>query len=200
MSLINDALKRAQDKPVQAPPPDLKFRPVDAKETAPRKTGWLLPSLITAAVLTTIFMVWEFKHGGNEAQQKTAAAASADNSSAGNSLKVHAREQEVAVLPRGLGPVETEKVAVVAVSGTTIQEVGKNQGTNSNLPADGVIAKPSGPRLQAIIFSPPSPSATISGNTVFVGEKVGQWRVAAIGRDSATLIGSGQTNVLKLGE
>src|SRR5262245_56225303 len=101
MSLINDALKRAkeaQDKPEQGPPPDLKFRTVDATEAASSRPAWLLPSLITAAVLTTVFVVWEFAHSAH--QQKSAPAAEQSSST---SLKVHAREQDVAVLPKGLG-------------------------------------------------------------------------------------------------
>jgi hypothetical protein len=208
MSLINDALKRAkeaQDKPEQAPPPDLKLRPVDSKEASPSgRPAWLLPSLITAAVLATIFVVWQFKPG-NQHPEKSGSPGqqNSDNKTSatlpGGSLKVHAREQEVAVLPKGVGPVDTDKVAIVAVSATTIQETTRGQGTNSNLPADG-LTRPTGPRLQGIIFVPSNPSATISGKNVFVGEKFGQWRVAAIGRDSATLVGGGETNVLKLGE
>jgi hypothetical protein len=38
----------------------------------------------------------------------------------------------------------------------------------------------------------------ISGKTVFVGDRVGECRVVAIEKDSATLVGAGQTNVLSL--
>jgi hypothetical protein len=44
------------------------------------------------------------------------------------------------------------------------------------------------------------PSATISGKMVFVGEKVGDWKVVAIDKESATLVGAAGTNILKLGE
>jgi len=40
----------------------------------------------------------------------------------------------------------------------------------------------------------------IGGKTLFVGDKVGDLRIVAIGKDSATLAGGGQTNVLSLAE
>ena len=60
--------------------------------------------------------------------------------------------------------------------------------------------KPAPLRLQAIIFNPRRPSAMIGGKTLFVGDKVGDLRIVAIGKDSATLAGGGQTNVLSLAE
>ena len=40
----------------------------------------------------------------------------------------------------------------------------------------------------------------ISGRTVFIGDKLGDLRVVAIDKDSATLAGAGQTNILSLPE
>ena len=40
----------------------------------------------------------------------------------------------------------------------------------------------------------------ISGKTLFVGDKLGALRVAAIDHESATLVGAGQTNILSLAE
>jgi hypothetical protein len=40
----------------------------------------------------------------------------------------------------------------------------------------------------------------ISGKTLFVGDKLGDLRVVAIDKESATLVGGGQTNVLSLPE
>jgi hypothetical protein len=52
------------------------------------------------------------------------------------------------------------------------------------------------PRLQAVFYSSTRPSAMISGKNVSVGDKVGEFRVAEITRDSATLISDTQTNIL----
>ncbi len=200
MSLINDALKRAteaQNKTEQMPPPTLKLRAVEPREAAPKNSSWILPSLITGTVLITAFFIWQMTKKEPTQQKSATPAANA------TTLKVHAREQEdsgVAISGAKMPNLpESQKVAVVAVSGTTIQETTKAQGTNSAL-VDSASSKPAGPKLQAIVFIPGSPSAMISGNTVFVGEKVGEWKVVAITKDSATLVGSGQTKVLRLGQ
>jgi hypothetical protein len=209
MSLINDALKRAseaQQKAEQAPPPELKFREVDAREPRTKRFGWVWPSAITASVLITAFVVWQMKKGkeekgvapnGQQAEHK-------ESSDDAGSLKVHAREEQV--LPgaplaasKAPEPAQSEKVAVVAVSGTTIQETTKHEITNAPVSSETVVAKPA-PKLQGIVFNPKSPSATISGKMVFVGDRVGDWRVVAIDKESATLAGHGETNILRLGE
>jgi hypothetical protein len=61
-------------------------------------------------------------------------------------------------------------------------------------------ATPAPLRLQAIIFNPRRPSAMISGKTLFIGDKLGDLRVAAISKESAILVGAGKTNVLTLAE
>ncbi len=71
--------------------------------------------------------------------------------------------------------------------------------TNGAAPAD-VAPKPAPLRLQAIMFDPTRPSAMIGGKTLFVGEKVGEWRLVAIDRESATLTGGGKTKVLALAQ
>ena len=40
----------------------------------------------------------------------------------------------------------------------------------------------------------------LSGKTVFVGDKVGEFRVRSIEQDSVTIVGGGQTNILTLPE
>jgi hypothetical protein len=62
-------------------------------------------------------------------------------------------------------------------------------------------AAPSGPRpirLQGIVYDPTRPSAMINGKTLFVGDRLGAMQVVAIDRNSATLVGGGQTNLLTL--
>jgi hypothetical protein len=53
-------------------------------------------------------------------------------------------------------------------------------------------------RLQGIAYSPVRPAAMISGKTLFIGDKTGEWRVVAIDQESATLVSAGQTNILTL--
>jgi len=53
-------------------------------------------------------------------------------------------------------------------------------------------------KLTGIVFHPTHPAAMIGGKTLFLNDKVGDWRVVAIDRESATLSNAGQTNVLSL--
>jgi hypothetical protein len=156
-------------------------------------------------VLIGAFVVWQMKSGKGEKSvlpngQPPAKEATDDP----GALKVHAREEQV--LPgaplaasKAPEPAQSEKVAVVAVSSTTIQETTKREATNAPAFSEAAVVK-AGPKLQGIVFNPRSPSATISGKTVFVGERVGEWRVVAIDKETATLVGNGETNVLRLGE
>ena len=68
----------------------------------------------------------------------------------------------------------------------------------SSLPA--APAAPPPPRLQGVVYNPRRPSAVISGKVLFIGDRFGASRVAAISPNSVTLIGGGQTNVLTMEE
>jgi hypothetical protein len=69
-------------------------------------------------------------------------------------------------------------------------------------PAAATPAPKTNLKLQAIFYHPKDPAATsviISGRSVFIGESVGEFRVTAIGQDSATLVNAAnQTVVLSL--
>jgi hypothetical protein len=54
-------------------------------------------------------------------------------------------------------------------------------------------------RLQSIFYRPNNPSAVINGKTLYLGSKVGEAHVLAIGKESATIVtASGQTILLEL--
>ena len=40
----------------------------------------------------------------------------------------------------------------------------------------------------------------VNGKTLFLGERVGDYRLVAVTADTATLVGAGSTNVLSLAE
>jgi hypothetical protein len=61
-----------------------------------------------------------------------------------------------------------------------------------------VPPKPPEPKLQGILFTVTRPCAIVSGKTVFVGDQVGELRVAAISKNSVTLQSETETNVLSL--
>ncbi len=61
-----------------------------------------------------------------------------------------------------------------------------------------VPPKPPEPKLQGILFAAARPCAIVSGKTVFVGDRVGEFRVAAISKDDLTLQSETETKVLSL--
>lgn len=58
--------------------------------------------------------------------------------------------------------------------------------------------KPPELKLQGILFAAARPCAIVSGKTVFVGDHVGEFRVAAILKNSITLQSGSATKVLSL--
>lgn len=55
------------------------------------------------------------------------------------------------------------------------------------------------PKLQGILFDPTQPSAIVDGKTVFVGSRVGGFRVTAISKNGITLKNGTEAKVLRLG-
>src|SRR5437899_1182627 len=65
MSLINDALKRAQQAQQQAPPPpspDLQFRPVEPAQKVRPGPGLVLPVAVALAALLGVLYLWQMAH------------------------------------------------------------------------------------------------------------------------------------------
>ena len=75
----------------------------------------------------------------------------------------------------------------------------KGPGTNSAPTIQPNAPTPPPLKLQGIVFSK-KPSAVISGKTVFVGDRIREFRIVAITPDTAVLAGGGRTNVLSLSE
>jgi hypothetical protein len=209
MSLINEALKRAQEAQGQATRTadrDIELRPVEpGTATASRRTvGWVLPSVITAAALLAIFCIYQAVRpsGSQPVQART---------------PVHNSQPPVAPAsspaPPETVPTKSPVIPAANVSAAPLPQertvpAPPPEHTNSNsvITAAGseltATAPPPAPkpvlRLQGIVFHPTRPSAVINGKTVFVGDKVTDKRVIAIDADTVTLAGSGETNVLTL--
>lgn len=178
MSLINDALKRAkqaqQQKPPEAPP--MQFRPVEAGQQPKKSNAGIWIAVAVIALLAIGFVFRQTRKNGF-----------------GSPKEAKARE----IVPANPAPQETAPVTPTNAPAPNPNELASH---DTNAPAvDEAPAKPA-PKLQAVVYQPKRPSAIISGKSVFVGDKVGDFRVVAITRESATLVGGGQTNLLVLGE
>jgi hypothetical protein len=213
MSLINDALKRAKQAQAQASPsvaagPQL--RPVESVPHTHRSLGLLLPATIIVLLGIGLFFVWGRFHTGPKANT--------------NSQIVNNTKPASAPEPPSIQPATTAAAAAAPPQKTTQGSSSKEQGETVVFgpPSGGqTVAPDSKPsvqqaaisvasvekpgaagsyplRLTGIVFHPTHPAAMIGGKTLFINDKVGEWRVVAIDRESATLSKAGQTNVLTL--
>jgi hypothetical protein len=215
MSLINDALKRAkqvQQEATPLPAPNLQLRPIEPTQYARKGFSPLVPGALAVVAVFLLVLVWQ------RTQRKSSAP----------STEVHARVLQPATpttvsppapaavaLPTAAQPVSeaapappTEAVAgpgnavdaatAPMSAGPPAVAVAESKVTNTPAAAEPPPPRVALPKLQAIVFSPTRPSVMIGGRTLFIGDKLNGLRVTAIGKDSVTLVGAGQTNVLTL--
>lgn len=193
MSLINDALKRAKEVQTNNPPPaadNLHLRPAEPASQPKKSIGLVLPATGVTVVLAALFSFWQLR-GGNHAPLTSETEVTA---------RASARHSD-ALTPR-VEPARLESPAsstpALASNSPAIPDVQMAAATNAQAVAQTEPPKPALPQLKAIIFNPRRPSALIDGKTVFVGDKVREFRVTAITPVSATLASLTQTNVLTL--
>jgi hypothetical protein len=207
MSMINDALRRAKAAQQQMPSSthtELRFRPVDCS-TVPRRRNarWYIIGFLILLICAG-FIAFRYVDGGNllkSSPQTVQARSTVDPSIEPQPLGAPASRRQPVVKPpennQSKAPTVSIAPSVPAASDPAAGQTNRPGETAIIAPAS-VPPKPAEPRLQAIFFSPPNPSAMINGKTYFVGEKVGEFKLAAVDQQTATLVGAGKTNVLAL--
>lgn len=207
MSLINDALKRAREAQKNAPPPEApqpQLRSEDTEKHARHNLGLLVPvslALLALAGLVVVWLVWR-QHGTGDVQQVAAKSPSTTNAPALSSLP-----PAIVAAASATAPTNASQSSLAAKGASAASTEAANPASSSLAPAPAVVApvpepapvKPP-PKLQGIVFNPRRPSALIDGKTVFVGDRVGEFRVIAITASTATLATKGVTNVLSLSD
>jgi hypothetical protein len=218
MSLINDALKRAKEAQRQAPPPSspqMQFRPVEPSQHPRHGLSLIVPAALAAVALLVLLFVWQWAQrrtaqGPQEVRALTPPAAQAtiapQLATPPPVLVAAAAEPSPPAEPSPRPDAVTEVANLLPVtSPTTPAGPPLGQEQESNDAPSASIAPPPVPkspplRLQGIVFNPRRPCVVINGRTLFVGEKLGDARVVAIDRESATLVSTGGTNVLTMSE
>jgi hypothetical protein len=194
MSMINDALKRAketQPKSTAAAAGPL-LEHVNVVRPA-RRPDLLLPLLVAVILLlaAVLFGLWWHSDLGV--------------------VMVRAKS-----LPEPVQPIHVAEISkpapviappVVMASPTNlIANVTNGTNATNALSPNVVLAAVEPPKpppitykLQSIFYRPNNPSAVINGKTLYLGSKVGEAHVLAIGKESATIVtASGQTILLEL--
>ncbi len=228
MSLINDALKRAKDAQQDAPAPvnsGPPLRPVETEILVRHGVGLGIPIILALVALLILFFVWQYAPRRNAARSVSTTATEtqvrARNLPEPNSIqeaqtpslgtaaaKTTQQPPQQAASQNSTAKSTTSEATASTASqppiepstATRVETNGTIQGTNAVVAVSSEPAKPSLPKLQGIVFSRQKPSAVISGKTLFIGERIGSFRLVAIAQDSATLVSGGQTNVLTLEE
>jgi len=175
MSLVNDALRRAQDAQNKSQPPAPALRP--AHPVIPQKSGvgLMVPVIIAVVAIGGLFLIWQNNRQKNEARQPV----------------VEPKPTAVVLAPETKPPVQQ----VPAPTPTPAAPVAV---TEKPAPASVISAPAPQLKLQAIFYAPGHSSAIISGKTVHAGDNFKGFRVAAIAQTSATLVSATETNVMTL--
>jgi MSHA biogenesis protein MshK len=220
MSLVNDALKRAKEAQQQAAPPppsQMQFRPVEPGQHGRNGPRLIVPVTLTVLALLALVLPWQWAKGNRMTEPREARAVTR------TAVQPTVTRQPVsppaaAITPAPASepspPPQTEShptpatgivdtLAAIDAATSASPAVAKepeNEATNAVAIAPAPQSKAAPLRLQAIVFNPKRPSALISGKTLFIGDRLGDARVVAIDRESATLVGGGRTNVLSLPE
>ncbi|HEV2393611.1 MAG TPA: hypothetical protein VG146_14760 [Verrucomicrobiae bacterium] len=223
MSLINDALKRAKQAQQQGPSGELtalQLRPVEALSSAPRPLSPVLPIAVVVLVLLAFVLVWMASRPAGLLASKPQiaplrkAVIETPGSPAGvsstrmpaasapvTSASVPLTRADMGFAPKpGLDNMTATVPAPTPLAGsasasaqTAIAQAGSNLTSQAQAPPKPALLK-----LQGITYNPRHPSAVINGKTLFIGERLGEFRVKAIGPDSATLVSGGHATVLVL--
>lgn len=195
MSLINDALKRTKQAQEQNPPPNEgpEFKPIDPQTAKSAKnTKSLLYVMVGCVLVGNALLFLALRNHGEKKPEPAPVQASAKADPAPNQSTTTTPAPE---LPK-TAPAPQPAAAVVPNAAPASAAAPE---TNAVAPvAPPEPPKPAPLRLQSIVYNPGRSSAMVSGKFVFVGDKVQGFRVTAIDKETVTLVGNGQTNVLSL--
>jgi hypothetical protein len=206
MSLINDALKRTKDvqqsTPSAATGPSL--RPADPSQSKAGSGAKTLLFFMVLAVIVGNFLLWlAFKDRGTRQAKANSTVLTTELAA---SVPAPAAVSKPAAEPPTAAPkiAPTEPIATQSTTNPTLvaeESAPAAPATNTTAPESKVVftepARPTVLRLQSIIYGS-RPSAMIGGKFLFVGDSIQGHQVVAIDKETVTLVGEGQTNVLSL--
>lgn len=192
MSLINDALKRAQQQQQENPPPvaPLEFRAPDQPVTPTTgHTTLLFVGLGLVVILLlglTATLIWYVRHSQSEV------------------MPVAARVVDPPLVPVVAAPPRTaaEPPGAAPTPGTPQFEHPEEPNTNRIPVVAELVAAAPAPalKLQGIAFNPSAPTVIINGRILGLGDRINGLRLIAISPVAATLANATTTNVLSLSE
>ena len=201
MSLINDALRRAQQQsqPSSSPaanagsgvPP---LRPVEPRRTSSGGARWVL---VLVALLFFGGAVWALWLGARQRGEVSPPPATTEIQTVSHHPPpIALPDVPVVKTPPIVAPVVQTNTVIVLVTNVV---AAVSPATNS-APATPPPSAPVFPalKLQGIFYLPSNPSVMINGRTLYVNEEVEKAKVLAITKTSVTVVWAGQTNVMSM--
>jgi len=184
LSLVNDALRRAQEAQPRIAPPSGPRQPPQAPQRIPKprtNSPLIRAAAISVALLIGAFFRWQTmpRHQANQAIGTITVS------------EAPWKDLEFRPLPT---PATLPSMAAATPAPAVIRNPIAQTPASINPPPPA----PKPPKLQALVFDPRRPSAIINGKTVFIGDTSGEFKVTALGPESATLVNSNQTLVLTM--
>jgi hypothetical protein len=196
MSLINDALKRAQRAQQQQTRDVAADPPLQPAESQPvnRVFPWILPAMLALISVLACGLLWVGWRKTAEKPQITTELASA----AATPLVL----RQDATLPNAaVGQDATLLDAIVGQDATLLDAiVGQDAPAQYTGAGQELALIPAEPefKLQGIYFRMSGPSAMINGHTLLVGEEIDGARIVGIERHAVRIVAGGTTNVLRM--
>lgn len=190
MSQINEALKRAKAAQQNNPPPGgLRLRPAEPPAaTWGTRLATLFMFVLVAAL--GLFLVLHLRQKIAARNRPPAESSTLTPANAAKTTPV-----------TGTPAVASSRPAVSLHRPATATPMGATTSTDATPSAVTPLEVPAF-KLQGILYSAHSPLAMIDGQTVKIGDKVGDeadgYRVTAIAERTVTVVNATQTNVLKL--
>jgi hypothetical protein len=197
MSLINEALKRANQVPFRETAPRVPaMRPVQAGRHPEGGVGLLLPIMLAVVTTLAVLLLWQGFRANYILQVRARSVPATDGPAPSASPVVSA--------PAAIGertpasPAPTPVVTTQAAPAPVIQTPVVAAATNAVVVEEPKPQPPSY-KLQAIFYRTDNPAAVINGRQLFIGDHVGEAYVVSIEPDSVALVNaSGQTNLLEM--
>ncbi len=195
MSLINDALRRANErkKVDSGSEQDVPMRPVSTE----RDVSFFKPVLILTILVVVIGVILTIFLTSRRVPMQAVSSVLSPPSSSAPRVELKQERPVVAPAAQALAPVTTNPLP--SVTNLPVQARANSVSASTNLesptpvPAPVVVLK-----LQGIFYRGPKSTVLINGKTLAIGDSILEARVAKITQQDVTLERAGKTLVLTL--
>jgi hypothetical protein len=200
MSLINEALKRANQVPFRETAPNgPALRPVEGGRRPEGGIGLLLPAMLVIVTTLAILLLWQGFRASYIVEVRARSVPATPEAAPADLHTASVPAAAAALAPASPAPTPIAAVPVVPVAPvpatvTPVVAVATNPAV-----VEASNPQPPGYKLQAIFYRPDAPAAVINGKQLFIGDRLGEAYVVSIEEDSVEIVNaSGQTNHLDM--